>query len=98
MLVPNYETTQRHNPEGNYLHSYCHKSLISCLSLYSDIQYLELVAQWKPLSINTPLILQQYLTVNAVQIPSIFAYDICNWSNKASSKSTWSKGLYHISH
>jgi len=41
-------------------------------------QYLELVAQWKPLSINTPLILQQYFTVNAVQIPSISAYDICN--------------------
>jgi len=98
MSVPIYETTEHHIPEGNKIHSYCHKSLISRLSLYSDIQYLELVAQWKPLSINTPLILQQYLTVNAVQTRSIFAYDVCNWSNKASSKSTWSKGLYHISH
>jgi len=57
MSVPIYETTHRHTPEGNNLHSYCHKSLISCLSLYSDIQHLELVAQRKLLSINTPLIL-----------------------------------------
>jgi len=35
MSVPIYETTHRHIPEGNNLHSSCHKSLISCLSLYS---------------------------------------------------------------